>query len=108
MLLIQEEQQILDIRKAVDRYSTLTLEQKRQYKVPVSLLAYSGLIPKTYLHRYARQRSSFKRTEGDVKWAVEVAVTRCLEIGVIKEVDPVLVESKLNLQSAVYIKGEIS
>jgi hypothetical protein len=93
-----------EIIKAVDRYPQLTIEQRRQYKVPSLLLEKPTLLPYAFLKRYLAQRSAFKGDRRGAVVALRTALDDMVKSGTLAVVPPDQARKELGVDSPVYYR----
>lgn len=98
--------QMADIVKAVDKWPTLTVEQRQQYKVPVVMLDKPQLVPYSYLKRFLVQRAHFKNDRRGAVVAIRTALDDMVKSGSLAMLPPDQTKRELGLDSPVYYKGE--
>lgn len=101
-----DHEQESDIRKAVDRYPTMTEEMRAQYKVPKLLLNKGNLIPYVFLKRYLGQRASFRNDRKGAVLALKTSLDDMVKSGQLSQIPPIQAKGELGVDSPVYYRGE--
>jgi Protein of unknown function (DUF3987) len=95
-----------DIVRAINKYSALTNEQRKQYKVPSKLLEDARLLPYVYLKRYLVQRASFKNDKRGAVTALKIALDDMVKAGTLSRLAPEQSKSMFETDSPVYYRGD--
>lgn len=99
-----DHSQEADIVKAIERYPSYSTEQKKQFKVPATLLANTNVLPYSYLKRYLIKRSSFKNDRRGAVVALKIALDDMVKTGVLALIPPDQVKQQFQLESPVYYR----
>lgn len=102
-----DHKQEAEIRKAVDKYSTLTDKQKRDNNVPEKALPYPKMVPFAYLKKNLSLKTAFKNDRRGSAMALKLALESMVQAGTLELISPrQMVQYGIEVISNMYKKGE--
>lgn len=95
-----------DVKRAIDKYPSLTPKQRAAYNVPEVLRDRPQAVPFVYLKKFCAMRSAFRNDRRGAVVALEITLKDMLKAGLLSQIPSDQVKKELGLDSPLYFRGE--